>query len=47
MRRYQILLPLLFNDGTPVPEHLTVGVLDTLAKRFGAVSYETNAVRGQ
>jgi len=46
MRRYQILLPLLFNDGTPVPEHLSIGVVEALQSRFGAVSFETNVIRG-
>ena len=46
MRRYQILLPLYFNDGTAVPEALSVDVIGALVNRFGAVSYETNAVRG-
>jgi len=46
MRRYQILLPLLFNDGTPVPEDLSVGVVETLRNRFGAVSFESNVIRG-
>lgn len=35
LRRYEILLPLLFNDGTPVPEALLVETFrdESLKKR--------------
>ena len=46
MRRYEILLPLRFNDDSPVPDDLVGGVLVTLRVRFGAASFETQAVRG-
>ena len=46
MRRYEILLPLRFNDGTPVPDELVGGVLVALRERFGAASFETQTIRG-
>ena len=42
VRRFEVLLPLRFNDGTPVPD---AAVADTLIE-FGAVSCETQAIRG-
>ena len=46
MRRYEILLPLRFNDGSPVPDVLVGGVLVTIRERFGAASFETQTIRG-
>lgn len=45
-RRYEIILPTLHNDGTPVEEenHLWVG--EQLAARFGAYTFEPHPVRG-
>ena len=43
-RRYEILLPLKFNDGQPVPWTLIGDVL--VRKRFGAVSWETQIIHG-
>src|SRR5258708_36517239 len=45
-RRYEILLPLRFNDGLPVPEALVGDTLFDLRQRFGAVSCETQTIRG-
>ena len=45
-RRYEILLPLRFNDGTAVPEELLGGALFELDEKFGAVSWETQIIRG-
>ena len=45
-RRYEVLLPLQFNDGTPVPgEWLAEAVLE-IVENFGAASYETQKVEG-
>jgi hypothetical protein len=45
-RRYEVLLPLQFNDGRDVPaEWLGEAVLEVVA-RFGAASYETQRVEG-
>jgi hypothetical protein len=46
-RRYEILLPLLFNDGQPVPYELVGTTLVELRARFGAVSWETQIIEGQ
>ncbi|HXE52970.1 MAG TPA: hypothetical protein VN541_08150 [Tepidisphaeraceae bacterium] len=45
-RRFEILLPLRFNDGRPVPEELIGDTLLELRQRFGAVSAETQTIRG-
>jgi hypothetical protein len=45
-RRYEILLPLKLNDGTPVPEGLISQTVHDLRREFGAVSCETQTIRG-
>ncbi len=45
-RRYEILLPLRFNDQQPVPEELMVDTVLELRQKFGAVSSETHIIRG-
>lgn len=45
-RRYEILLPLAFNDGRPVPDPLVGQTLAELERQFGAVSCETQTIRG-
>jgi hypothetical protein len=45
-RRFEILLPLRFNDGTAVPGELIAATLLTIEERFGAVSAETQSVQG-
>lgn len=45
-RRFEVLLPLQFNDGRDVPgEWLAEAVLEVV-QRFGAASYETQKVEG-
>jgi hypothetical protein len=45
-RRFEVLLPLQFNDGRDVPpEWLAEAVLEVV-DRFGAASYETQRVEG-
>ena len=46
LRRYELLLPLRFNDGQAVPNELIVETLLELESRFGAVSSETQIIRG-
>lgn len=46
VRRFEVLLPLRFNDGTPVPDSLIADTLIELEERFGAVSCETQTIRG-
>lgn len=45
-RRFEILLPLRFNDGQPVPPELIADTLLELEQRFGAVSSETQTIQG-
>ena len=44
--RYEIQVPLLFNDGSPVPEAFLVQAFEELRGRFGAASWETQVVQG-
>src|SRR5437773_4851904 len=46
LRRFELLLPLRFNDGQPVSEDLIVDTLLELEQRFGAVSAESQTTRG-
>jgi hypothetical protein len=46
LRRYEILVPLVFNDGTPVPETLLAQTFAELRAHFGAASWETQVLRG-
>ena len=45
-RRYEILLPLQFNDGRAVPEPLLWETVEELEVHFHSVSWETQVVRG-
>ncbi len=45
-RRFEILLPLRFNDGQPAPDELVGGAVLELREQFGAVSCETQTIRG-
>jgi hypothetical protein len=44
--RFEILLPLQFNDGQPVPEELIGDTVLELRTQFGAISSETQIIRG-
>jgi hypothetical protein len=46
-RRFETLLPLRFSDGQPVPNDLIADTLIELEQQFGAVSAETQTIRGQ
>ena len=46
LRRFEILLPLRFNDGSAIPDDLVADTLIELESRFGAVSCETQTIRG-
>ena len=46
LRRFEVLLPLRFNDSRPVPEEVVAETLLELEQRFGAVSCETQSIRG-
>lgn len=45
-RRYELLLPLEFNDGRAVPPEWLAEAVLTIVDHFGAVSYETQKVEG-
>ena len=45
-RRYEFLLPLRFNDGQTVPDDLIAQTLLEIRQQFGAVSAETQIIRG-
>lgn len=45
-RRYEILLPLAFNDGQPVPDDLIGATLVELRAQFGSISVETQRIQG-
>jgi hypothetical protein len=47
LRRYEILVPLLYNDGRPIPENLLAKTFAELREKFGAASWETQTVQGQ
>ena len=45
-RRFEILLPQRFNDGTAVPDELVGQTILELRQQFGALSAETQIIRG-
>jgi hypothetical protein len=45
-RRFEVLLPLQFNDGREVPAEDLAQALLEVVDRFGAASYETQKVEG-
>ena len=45
-RRFEVLLPLQFNDGKDVPEEWLGEAVLEIVDRFGAASYETQKVEG-
>lgn len=47
VRRFEVLLPLRLNDGTPVPDAAVADTLIELEEQFGAVSCETQSIRGR
>lgn len=46
-RRYEVLLPLWFNDGAAVPDELIGETLLELRRQFGAVSCESQTIHGE
>ncbi len=47
VRRFEVLLPLRFNDGSPVPDAAIADTLIEFEEQFGAVSCETQTIRGR
>jgi hypothetical protein len=45
-RRFEVLLPLRFNDGRDVPSEWIAEVVLEIVDHFGAASYETQQVEG-
>ena len=45
-RRFEVLLPLQFNDGREVPSELLADAVLEIVRHFGAASYETQKVEG-
>lgn len=45
-RRFEVLLPLQFNDGRDVPADWLAEAVLEIADHFGAASYETQKVEG-
>lgn len=46
MMRYEVLLPLEFNDGKSIPRELLQETADEVRQRFGAVSLENITIEG-
>jgi hypothetical protein len=47
MIRFEILLPLFYNDGRPIEQEKFLQTDDELVQRFGATSTDTVVVRGR
>lgn len=45
-RRFEVLLPLRFNDGREIPPDWLAEAVLEVVERFGAASYETQRVEG-
>ena len=46
LRRFEILLPLQFNDGREIPPDWLAEAVLEIVEQFGAASYETQKVEG-
>jgi hypothetical protein len=46
LRRYEILLPRRFNDGTAVPDNLIADTMLELEVKFGSMSSESQVIHG-
>jgi hypothetical protein len=44
--RFELLLPLRFNDGTAVPKALLAGTVSEIERHFGAASWESQVIEG-
>ena len=47
LRRFEMLLPLRFNDGSSVPDAVIADTLIEFEERFGAVWCEMQTIRGR
>jgi len=46
LRRFEVLLPLQFNDGRDVPSEWLADAVLEVADNFGAASYERRKLKG-
>ncbi len=46
LRRYEILLPLFFNDGEKVPSKFVEQTRSEIERQVGSISVETQRIRG-
>ncbi len=46
LRRFEILLPLQFNDGREIPSDSLAEAVLEIVEKFDAASYETQKVEG-
>jgi hypothetical protein len=46
-RRFEVMLPLQFNDGRTVPEEWIGEAMSELTDHFGSASFETQRIEGQ
>ena len=46
-RRFEVLLPVRFNDGREVPDSMLAEAANEIVEEFGAVSFRRDAVEGQ
>ena len=44
--RFELLLPLRFNDGTAVPQDLLAGTVTEIVRHSGAASWESQVIEG-
>ena len=47
LRRYEVLLPVRFNDGKNVPEELLAEAVNEIVAQFHAVTFYKQAIEGQ
>lgn len=47
LRRFEVLLPVRFNDGRDVPDELLGEAVNEIVDRFGAVSFHRQAIEGR
>ena len=46
LRRFEVLLPVRFNDGRDVPEELLGEAVNEIANQFGAVTFHKQGIEG-
>lgn len=46
-RRFEVMLPLQFNDGRPIPEDWHTEAVLEITEHFGASSFETQTIEGR